>query len=256
MLSVPEIGRRTYVAQVAALIATAALAWAALAVGLEGRDGGPGTHAPDVVLFAVLWVMMTAAVLLPSAAPMVATYSALRRAVAGVPRVSVGAVAFVAGYLGAWAVAGVAAYAVVELLEHETGNALLWRNGGNYAAGCLLILAAGYQLTPFKARCLAHCRVPMSFMLTSWRDGERGAVTMGVVFGGWCVGSSCLVIAALFALGAMSVVWMALVSALIAVEKTAPVRDLAARAVAVVLFALGLAVALLPASVPALTIPV
>jgi predicted metal-binding membrane protein len=86
----------------------------------------------------------------------------------------------------------------------------------------------------------------MSFILTSWRDGEAGALAMGVVFGGWCLGSSWALLGALYALGPLSAVWMALVAALIAAERIAPVRDLAARCVAVVLFALGLAVALAP----------
>jgi predicted metal-binding membrane protein len=83
----------------------------------------------------------------------------------------------------------------------------------------------------------------MSFMLTSWRDGETGAFRMGARLAGLCMATSWALMAALYALG-LSVGWMAVVALLIAAERVAPVRDLAARGVAVVLFALGLAVAL------------
>jgi predicted metal-binding membrane protein len=222
MLTPPDIGRRTYAALSAILAMAAIAAWGALLWRLP--EPGP---------FAVVWAALTMAILLPAATPMVATYSALRREIAGIPRVCAGAAAFVAGYLGPWVLAGIAGYAVVELLGIE------W---APYAGGFVLVAAAGYQLTPLKRRCLARCRVPMSFMLTSWRDGETGAFAMGLRLAGWCIGSSCALMAALYALGGLSLAWMALVALLIAAERIAPVRDLAARGVAGVLFAAGLAI--------------
>jgi predicted metal-binding membrane protein len=224
MLTVPDIGRRIYAALAVALAATAAAAWAALLWDLPG----PGP-------IGLVWVAMTIAMLLPSATPMVATYSALRSEVAGVPRACAGALAFVCGYLGTWVVAGLAAYAAVSAIGLEREP---------YTAGFLLVAAAGYQLTPLKRRCLAHCRVPMAFMLSRWRDGESGAFAMGASLGAWCIGSGWALMAALYALGALSVAWMAVIALLIAAERMAPVRDLAARAVAGVLFALGLAAAI------------
>jgi predicted metal-binding membrane protein len=222
MLTPPDIGRRTYAALSGVLAVAALAAWGALLWRL-----------PDVRPFAVVWLALTTAILLPAATPTIATYSALRREIAGVPRVCAGAAAFVAGYLAPWVLAGVIAYGVVETL------ALEW---APYGGGLVLVAAAGYQLTPLKLRCLARCRVPMSFILTSWRDGATGAFAMGLRFAGWCIGSSCALMAALYALGGPSLAWTALVALLIAAERIAPARDVAARGVAGLLFAGGLAI--------------
>ena len=93
------------------------------------------------------------------------------------------------------------------------------------------------------------------FLMTFWKPGRIGALRMGVVHGGWCVGCCWALMAALFALGVMSLGWMALIAALIAVEKLLPWKALANRGIAVILLALGISVASTPASVPGLTIP-
>jgi predicted metal-binding membrane protein len=128
---------------------------------------------------------------------------------------------------------GAAGHAIAEAVGFERGP---------YVAGFVLVAAAGYQLTAAKRGCLAQCRVPMAFMLTSWRDGQAGALTMGLRFAAWCIGSTWALMAALYALGAPTIAWIALVGLLVAVERVAPVRDLAARGVAVVLFTAGVAI--------------
>ncbi len=91
--------------------------------------------------------------------------------------------------------------------------------------------------------------------MTSWRNGLGGAIVMGVKHGAWCVGCCWALMASLFALGIMSVGWMAFVAALIAVEKLLPWKQVANGGVAVVLVTLGLAVAFVPSDVPGLTVP-
>src|SRR5439155_11893911 len=88
-----------------------------------------------------------------------------------------------------------------------------------------------------------------------WRPGRLGALRMGVIHGGWCVGCCWALMAALFALGVMSLGWMASIAALIAIEKLLPWRLLANRGIAVLLLVLGLGVAFTPESVPGLTLP-
>jgi hypothetical protein len=92
-------------------------------------------------------------------------------------------------------------------------------------------------------------------VLEAWRDGRAGALRMGLGQGAWCVGCCWALMASLFALGVMSLAWMAFVAALIALEKLAPWRVAANRAIAVGLLAIGLGVALAPREVPALTVP-
>ena len=119
----------------------------------------------------------------------------------------------------------------------------------------MIVGAAIYQLTPLKDVCLTKCRNPMMFLLTAWRPGRTGALRMGIEHGGWCVGCCWMLMAALFALGVMSIGWMAFVAALIAIEKLLPWKAVANRGIAVLLLVLGLGVAFAPDDVPGLTTP-
>ena len=103
---------------------------------------------------------------------------------------------------------------------------LAWDRAGRWVAGATLVLAAVYELTPLKDVCLGKCRSPLGFLLGAWRDGWAGALQMGAKNGAWCVGCCWALMASLFALGLMSIVWMALVAGLIAIEKTLPWRRL------------------------------
>src|SRR5207244_3365081 len=134
-------------------------------------------------------------------------------------------------------------------------DALSWGRGGRYVAGGVIAAAGVYQLTPAKDACLSKCRGPMAFVLGYWRTGHRGALRMGLEHGGWCVGCCWALMAALFAVGVMSVGWMLFVAALIATEKMLPWKEVANRSVALLLVVLGLAVAFAPERVPGLTIP-
>jgi predicted metal-binding membrane protein len=122
-------------------------------------------------------------------------------------------------------------------------------------AGATLLAAAIYELTPFKNVCLAKCRSPLGFLLTSWRNGPTGALRMGAAHGAWCVGCCWALMAALFALGIMSVAWMAFVAGLIAVEKIVPWRRVATWGTAGLLLGLGVLMLAAPSAIPGLTIP-
>jgi predicted metal-binding membrane protein len=231
MVSVPDVGRRAYLALVVALVAAAGCAWATAPLVLS--------HSPA---FGLVWLLVTVAVLLPSAAPMVATFTALRHAVAGIAGACWGTLAFVAGYAAAWAAVGCVGYVLA------TGARVVgW---GHAADAALLAVAAGYQLTSFKDRCLANCRVPLSFLMTSWRDGVAGAFDMGAGYGARCVGVGALLVGWLIAHGSNQLVSMAVVAALIAIEKLAPSRVLARRSVAAVLLFLAGVSAFAPAAAP------
>jgi predicted metal-binding membrane protein len=95
-----------------------------------------------------------------------------------------------------------------------------WARAGQWAAAATLLVAAIYELTPLKNVCLGKCRSPLGFLLGAWRDGRTGALQMGAKHGAWCVGCCWALMGSLFALGVMSIAWMAFVAALIAAEKT------------------------------------
>ena len=119
-----------------------------------------------------------------------------------------------------------------------------------------MIVAAVYELTPLKDVCLGKCRSPLGFLLGSWRGGRSGGLRMGANNGAWCVGCCWALMAALFALGVMSMTWMAFVAGIIAIEKTLPWRrKLLAAATAGLLLALGLLLLFAPDALPGLTLP-
>jgi predicted metal-binding membrane protein len=242
----PAPPRPVQVGLVASLLAVAAGAWAVTGDRMDGMDAGPGTELGGPGWFAVVWVTMMAAMMLPSIAPMVLAHA----------RVQIGATpAFVAGYLLTWAAVGTLGWALVEGVRSLDLGVLAWDEAGPYVAGGAILAAAIYQLSPPKHRNLRRCRSARAFVSEHWRPGPVGALRMGIEHGRVCVASSWALMAALFALGVMSVGWMVLVGALIAAEKLLPWKEVATRGIVVVLAALAVAVAFAPHDVPGLTIP-
>jgi predicted metal-binding membrane protein len=213
-------------------------------------DNGPWTELGTLGWFLGVWVVMMAAMMFPSVSPTVALYARMTRA-----QPAVRPLLFALGYLVTWAAAGAVAFALAFAAGRAAGDVLSWDRAGRWAAGGTLLLAAAYELTPLKDVCLGKCRSPLGLLLGSWRDGSSGALRMGVKNGAWCVGCCWALMASFFALGIMSVVWMAVVAGLIALEKTLPWRRVATYGTAAVLLALGLLLLSVPRSVPGLTIP-
>jgi predicted metal-binding membrane protein len=241
---------RARFALVTLLFGAAALGWVWTAREMRGMDNGPWTDLGRFGWFVGVWVVMMAAMMFPSVAPTVALYSRITK-----QRSPLSPFAFVAGYLLTWAVAGVAAYGIGDAATRVGGGNLSWASAGRPIAGATLIVAAVYELTPLKDVCLGKCRSPLGVLLGSWRDGPGGAVRMGAKNGAWCLGCCWALMASLFALGVMSVSWMAVVAGLIAVEKTLPWRRIVTYGTAAVLLGLGILVLAAPQALPALTIP-
>jgi predicted metal-binding membrane protein len=244
----PLTAARARLGLVALLFAVAAVGWWSTADRMRGMDEGPWTALGALGWFVGVWVVMMAAMMFPSLAPTVALYARM-----ATDRVA--PLLFTAGYLVVWGAAGVAAFAVAGAGGAIAGDVLAWDRAGRWVAGATLLVAAAYELTPLKDVCLAKCRSPLGFLLGSWRGGRTGSLRMGAKHGAWCVGCCWALMASLFALGVMSLVWMAFVAALIALEKTLPWRRVATYGTATILLALGLLLLAAPDLVPALTIP-
>jgi predicted metal-binding membrane protein len=235
---------------VALLLGLAAVAWWSTVDRMAGMDAGPGTDLGALGWFLGVWVVMMAAMMFPSLVPTTALYARMTRR-RGCSR----PVLFAAGYLLVWSAAGLGAYAVFRLGRSLLGGDLAWRAGGRWFAGGVLVIAAIYELTPLKDVCLGKCRSPLGFLLGTWRDGNRGALEMGSKHAAWCLGCCWALMAGLFALGVMSVTWMALIAALIAFEKTIPWRRAVTWVTAGLLIVLAIAVVATPHDVPGLVIP-
>jgi predicted metal-binding membrane protein len=235
---------------VALLLGFAGVAWWSTVDRMAGMDAGPGTDLGALGWFMGVWVVMMAAMMFPSLAPTVALYARMTRRTG-----QVRPLVFAGSYLLVWGAAGLVAYGVFRLGRTMLGGDLTWHAGGRWFAAGVLGLAAVYELTPLKDRCLAECRSPLGFLLGTWRDGVRGSFEMGARHAAWCLGCCWALMAALFALGVMSLTWMALVAALIALEKTIPWRRPATWGTATVLIVLAIAVAVAPHDIPGLVVP-
>src|SRR5207248_2474543 len=132
---------------------------------------------------------------------------------------------------------------------------LAWARDAPGIAGGAIAAAGLYQLTPLKQVCLRHCRTPFHFLFHGWREGRLGAVRMGVEHGGYCVGCCWGLMIVLFALGVMSLLWMAVVAGLIFAQKVLPKGEYLTKALAVWFVAVGIWVAAAPGTVPGLTQP-
>jgi predicted metal-binding membrane protein len=232
------------------LLGLAAVAWWSTVDRMAGMDAGPGTDLGALGWFLGVWVVMMAAMMFPSLAPTTALYARMTRR-RGWSR----PLLFTAGYLLVWGAAGLVAYAMFRLGRSLLGGELAWHAGGRWVAGGVLAIAAIYELTPVKDVCLGNCRSPMGFLLGTWREGNRGALEMGSKHAAWCLGCCWALMAGLFALGVMSITWMALIAALVALEKTIPWRRAATWGTAALLIVLAIGVLATPNDVPALVVP-
>jgi predicted metal-binding membrane protein len=235
---------------VAGLFALAAIGWWWTLDRMQGMDEGPWTGLGTLGWFLATWVVMMAAMMFPSVAPTVALYSRMTR-----ERSPLSPLFFATGYLVIWGAVGALAFAIALAGGPIAGDVLSWDRAGRWVAGATLLAAAVYELTPLKDVCLGKCRSPLGLLLGSWRDGRSGALRMGARTGAWCVGCCWALMASLFALGVMSIAWMAFVAGVIAAEKILPWRRVATYGTAVVLLTLGVLLLAAPEAIPGLTIP-
>jgi predicted metal-binding membrane protein len=215
-------------------------------------DAGPGTELGGLGWYLGIWVTMMAAMMLPSAAPMVLSCEGRERLSPAPGRCTA---LFLAGYLVAWTSYGALAYVLYRIVRSLDPSFLAWDRAGPEIAGVAIALAGVYQLTPLKRVCLRHCRSPLHFVLHGWRHGALGSVRMGVEHGAYCVGCCWGLMLVLFAVGVMSITWMVVVAAIVFAEKVLPFGERVSTALAVVLVAFGVWIAVAPGSVPGLTQP-
>ena len=247
--------RITPVTIVVLLLVAALVTWIVTIQRMDGMDAGPGTDLGGLGWYVGVWVTMMAAMMFPSAAPMVFLFHRVssERAKRGQPIVPTWV--FALSYLAVWTGYGLLAYGLYRLVVHFDFGFLAWDRGGRYVAGGAIVAAGLYELTPLKSVCLRHCRSPLHFVFGPWRNGFLGSLRMGVEHGGYCVGCCWGLMVVLFALGVMSLTWMAVVAGLIAAQKVLPKGEYLTRVFAVAFVAVGIWVAAAPGSVPGLTVP-
>jgi predicted metal-binding membrane protein len=239
----------------ATLLALAAAAWVvviaqATMAGEMAMGAGSPTMGLAAPLFLAVWIAMMVAMMFPTAAPMILTFAAIAagKRQRGQPHAPTWV--FVGAYLLVWSLFGGVAYGLALALERLAMMSPWVMDHLGQIGGAVLILAGLYQLSPLKHACLAQCRTPMQFVLTSWRDGRGGAFRMGLAHGVYCLGCCWLLFLILFPLGVMNIAAMAALTALIFAEKALPAGRRVGQVAAAVLIAYGLLVLVFPAALP------
>ncbi len=187
-----------------------------------GMEPAAWTSVYAALMFFMWWIMM-AAMMLPSAAPILLLAAALNRKArpGGMPYGATGF--FAAGYLVVWACFSVVAVAAQWwLTQNGVLSAMMQATSGKLAGG-LLIAAGLWQLTPIKQACLRHCRSPVQFLTRRRREGNYGALAMGLEHGAYCLGCCWLLMALLFVGGIMNLYWIAGLAVYVLGEKLLPV---------------------------------
>jgi predicted metal-binding membrane protein len=242
-----DLLKRDRLVVLASLVALGAIAWlylAYLAAGMETMDGIAGRLMgmpqmnaggdPRVaafinfVLLSTMWIVMMIGMMLPSAAPTILLFAALERK--RTPPRPYGRVAlFVTGYFVVWSAFSIAAAALQAALSAAGQVSMQMVLTSGLLGGAVLILAGLYEFSPLKGRCLSHCRSPLEWIAHHQRPGSFGALKMGIEHGFFCLGCCWMLMLLLFVGGVMNLLWVAVIAAVVLVEKLLPGGPIAAR---------------------------
>ncbi len=237
----------------AALLVLSVAAWAVLiwqAVATDAEMALRPTMGMDAPLFLAIWVAMMVAIMFPTAAPMVLMFARIHRGKQQQGKPFVPTWVFVSAYLVVWTLLGVLAYVAAVGAERLADRSMWLMDNAGRLGGVILLVAGVYQLSPLKYRCLAQCRSPLGFIMTSWREGYGGAVRMGLAHGVYCAGCCWLLFVILFPLGMLNVAALAAITALIFAEKSLPIGRRLSLVAGVALMAYGVMAILLPDALP------
>jgi predicted metal-binding membrane protein len=171
-----------------------------------------------------MWAIMMIAMMLPSALPMILTFAAVTRNRQRLGRPYVPMSIFVLGYVAIWCVFSVLAAISQWWLHRQALLSSSMISTSAWLGGTLLLGAGIFQFTPLKQTCLTHCRGPLEFIMTRWREGSGGAFQMGLEHGAFCTGCCWALMALLFVAGVMNILWIAALTLLVCLEKMLPPR--------------------------------
>lgn len=258
MLSSPGVAalsRRDRVVIAACLTIVTALAWAYLihldrAMSLEmaawcltpdsvSASMGLPLTAVDVWFTFAMWAVMMVGMMAPAATPVVMLFAAARAGGSG-RSVPAAALFFALGYVAVWTVFSAVAALAQSGLHLAAQLSMTMAASSPRLAGAILVAAGAYQLTPWKSRCLTHCRSPLGFLMTNWREGNRGAWQMGFRHGVYCLGCCWALMCVLFAVGIMNLFWVAGLTVFVLIEKTGRAGRWVTRVAGAVFAALGI----------------
>jgi predicted metal-binding membrane protein len=203
-----------------------------------GMPMDAGWTATDVLVTFAMWAVMMVGMMTASAAPAIFLFAGMHRG-RGAPHAARVVLAFGAGYLLVWTAFSAGAAAAQWGLHQAALLTPAMATSSVRLGGAILMAAGAYQLTPFKGGCLSHCRSPLGFLLSHWRDGPVGALRMGMAHGSHCLGCCWALMGVLFVMGVMNLVWVAAVTIFVLVEKVGPAGTIIARIAGVAMIVAG-----------------
>ncbi len=241
--------KRNRAVVLAGVFLIAALAWAYLVYLAQSNDGAGMSltmaqlrswSAADCALMFLMWAVMMMAMMVPTAAPMILLFATVNRRRREQDRPFVSTGVFLSGYLVVWSGFAVAATVGNWALHiNSLLGSMMGESTSAYLGGSLLMVAGLFQWSRLKYVCLTHCRSPLSFLMSDWREGTRGALRMGLQHGTYCVGCCWILMALLFVLGVMNLLWIAALAGFVLLEKVAPKGQAVSRATGVLLLGWG-----------------
>jgi predicted metal-binding membrane protein len=245
-LALEHVLRRDRLIVAVGMAGVVALAWVYLVAG-AGIDMSmadmpmepmPWSTFYAALLFTMWWVMMIA-MMVPSAAPMVLLFTAIKRKQGASVSPSIEAWIFLSGYLLIWAGFSLVAVSAQWGLERAGLLSMAMASTSATLGGVILLAAGLYQFTPVKSACLRYCQSPVLFLSRHWRPGVVGALRMGLRHGSYCLGCCWFLMALLFVSGVMNLVWIAGIALYVACEKLLPLGHRFSRASGVALIVSG-----------------
>lgn len=184
---------------------------------MAAQSGDGGLFLASVAM----WAIMMTAMMLPTVVPSMAIFSQLaaRRNAANSNRTTA---MYVLGYSACWVLFALPAAALQSGLAGSSLLNAVAQSTNTWMSAGILIAAGLYQFSPVKTACLAKCRSPLAYLMAKWRDGAGGALVLGIKHGGYCVGCCWALMALMFVVGAMNLVWMGAITVLVLSEKVMP----------------------------------
>ncbi len=209
--------------------------------GMSPMMVGPQMFNPIQLLgLFTMWTVMMAAMMLPTAVPMIMAYARMRAGErrAGAPWLAV--LLFSGGYVAAWSAFSLGA-AVLQagLTDLAYLSPMAMQVIPGPLTGGILIAAGVYQFMPLKQACLRQCRTPIGFLMTQWREGRWGAFTMGSRHGLFCIGCCWALMGLLFVAGIMNAVWIIAITLYVLIEKTVANSQLISKLAGVAMVGMG-----------------
>ena len=172
----------------------------------------------NIIAIFIMWSFMMMAMMLPSAAPMILTFAGLSRQ----NRMKFSTISFTGAYLVIWIIFSIGSVIIHWFLQHTGLMSAKMVTSSELLSGILLITVGVLQFSPLKKSCLKYCRSPISFLMTDWRKGIKGAWIMGFRHGWYCLGCCYALMLLLFVGGVMNLAWIAALTLAVGIEKMTP----------------------------------